>query len=348
MKLNISRITDEVFIALEDCMNNLKYLDDQVTEKINIKTSNSYNSLTVSLALTSFSLEINNLYMDIQNKIQDLLDTVKKEKTDIENLIEVFITLEEKLKEKLIKENPNMSDIELETNLLLGGYIFDKEKVNEIITKVLQEASLSVGCTLKECKEKGIISSSQDDFWSAWCSIFTFSQYEKANFLTYDESLELMGEDALGFASYWIFMDDSKHYNGYLSNGTKSYGDLNYLPSVGDAIIYGRPWDSSISYATHVGLVYEVDEENGIIKTLEGNVGSSNDLTSVCEIRIRDYVSPSESFSTTPVTYPDGKSSDPIIGYFSLSDFLESYFFGFDNDDVEINHENNTNNDSSK
>lgn len=191
-----------------------------------------------------------------------------------------------------------------------GGF---SGNVSEQVSEMLNFGTQALGFTLSEAQAAGIISPNYRYFSGSWCSVYVYSLYEHAGILTYEEANQLQGVDGLGFASYWIFMDGGKHYNGYVADGSKSYGDVNYLPSPGDLIIYGGNYSS---HASHVGMVYEVDPASGTMTTLEGNTGGG-----YCKLKENKlYASPAETFQSSAVA----GSSQPVIGFFSLESFLAS------------------------
>ncbi len=172
------------------------------------------------------------------------------------------------------------------------------------VTEMLNFGSKAIGKGLSGAKNVGVISRNYRNFGGSWCSIYAYSLYEYAGYITLPEANSL-ADSRLGisYAGYWQLMDGGKHYNGYLANGT-SMGNTNYLPKPGDLILY--KFSNSVTYASHVGVVYEVNGNK--MTTIEGNTDNG-----ICNYKYRDYCKPGTRYSW-----------GTILGYFSLDSFLSS------------------------
>lgn len=169
------------------------------------------------------------------------------------------------------------------------------------VAKMIEFGLTAVDCDLNGAKAKGVISSNFSSYGGAWCSVYVYSLYEYANFISLDEANQLQGSgDGVTYASYWQTMDNSKYYNGY--RGTQAIGNVSYLPQVGDLVLFDWDNDPSDPNADHVGVVYKIEGQT--MYTLEGNSTGSK-----CLVKTRTYVTPGNEY---------------IVGYFSLGSFLAS------------------------
>ncbi len=171
------------------------------------------------------------------------------------------------------------------------------------IFEMLTFGKKAFGKDLDGAKRVGVISSNFSGFSGAWCSVYAFSLYEHAGFITLEEANSLANpEKGLTYAGYWQRMDNFKHYNGYVNN--RVIGDINYKPQPGDLILYS---DGTWNTATHVGVIYEVT--GSAIKTIEGNSTGGK-----CAIKSRSNYKIGFTIDTNWI----------IMGYFSLNSFLGS------------------------
>lgn len=184
-------------------------------------------------------------------------------------------------------------------------YINENYKVasTEKVSEMLEFGAQALGKKLAGAKKLGIISSCFSNYNDAWCSVYAFSLYEKAGFISSSAS------SGAASTSYWQLMDGSKYYNGYFAgNLNKEIGDVNYLPKPGDLIFY--KFSSEVQYSSHVGVVYEIT--GNTMKTIEGNTSDGN-TSNICAKKERDYCKPGTRYSW-----------GTILGYFSLESFLNS------------------------
>ena len=179
------------------------------------------------------------------------------------------------------------------------------------VAEMLEFGATAIGDDLSAAKARGVISSNFSEYSGSWCSVYVYSLYEHAGFIDYNEMQGYTNGEDISYASYWQVMGNERgeFYNGYLANqgdlaNAVKFGDLSYLPEPGDLVLFY--WNNSDNYASHVGMVYEIDGD--IMYTLEGNTDDG-----ICNKKERRYVSPG-----TELGY--GK----ILGYFSLRKFLES------------------------
>ncbi len=99
----------------------------------------------------------------------------------------------------------------------------------------------------------------------------------------------------------------------------KLYRDTNYTPKAGDVIFFDDNDDGS---ADHVGLVYEINEETGEIKTIEGDSGDAvqyvtynltdENILGYGELPERPKDIQRTQQTLTAVIYQDDKLADPL------------------------------------
>lgn len=199
--------------------------------------------------------------------------------------------------------------------------------MNEI-EKVINLAKEQIGNGAKKYREWYYGYNAQD---VAWCAVFVSWLFSQAG-------IDMVKTDGAGCFA--------REGNGVYGAWHESeYSDRSTTPKIGDIVTFvwnylGRYNSQDKYYSDHVGIVYAVDDDN--IYTIEGNVGTSND-TSTVKYRmynresgaINGYFRPfyKEESEENTMEIKKGDKNEFVTAYKTL--LQQAYMFGLVNTKVD-------------